>query len=363
MSIKLAVEIKKDQLTPKERDKAIKENKPYDRIQCGLFIGEHSAKLIGAKVSELHLNVDKAVDAQIAARRIYASETAGVGPGLPGIAEAFGSKLVFPDYNTPYINEFAIKELSDIDRLKIPDPKRDGRLPMFIEANERLVEVLGNELNISSGIAGPFTTAANLRGTETFLRDTYRNPEFAHRLLRLATDATIAYVNEVSKLGVGIGIADPDASGTLISESHFEKFALPYLKELINVIIEKTGSAPQLHICGNSKKLWKLMAQTGAGALSLDDQIDLEDAKHAVGNQVKLVGNIRPTKTMLLGTPEDVEANARECLRKAYDTPKGYILALGCGLPNDTPSENIHALVNSARKYGQYPFDPELFSY
>ena len=354
--------VKKDQMTPKERDAAVKENRPYDRIQCGLFMGEHSAKLIGAKVSELHLNIEKSVDAHIAARKIYDNETAGVGPGLPGIAEAFGSRLEFPDYNTPYISDFAVKEYSDADRLEIPDPNKDGRLPFFLETNKRLVEALGKEVNISSFVGGPFTTAANLRGAEKFLRDTYRSPEFAHRLLRLSTDATIAYVKEAAKLGIGFSIADPTASGTLISESHFAKFAFPYLKELTDAIIEYSGSAPSLHICGNSKKIWSLMVQTGAEALSIDNEVDLEEAKIAVGTKVKLIGNIKPTETMFLGTPQDVDKNARECLRKAFDNPKGYVLALGCGLPNDTPPENIHALLYAARKYGQYPLDPALFS-
>jgi uroporphyrinogen decarboxylase len=90
--------------------------------------------------------------------------------------------------------------------------------------------------------------------------------------------------------------------------------------------------------------------------------MDLEEAKQAVGERITLVGNVKPTETMYLGTPADVERDAKECLKKAYDTPKGYILALGCGLPNGTPPENIHALLNSARKFGQYPLDPDNFA-
>jgi uroporphyrinogen decarboxylase len=64
---------------------------------------------------------------------------------------------------------------------------------------------------------------------------------------------------------------------------------------------------------------------------------------------------------MYLGTPDDVRANTLECLAKGWDTPKGYILGLGCGLPIDTPSENIHALVNAAREYGRWPIEPGRF--
>jgi uroporphyrinogen decarboxylase len=56
-----------------------------------------------------------------------------------------------------------------------------------------------------------------------------------------------------------------------------------------------------------------------------------------------------------------VRANARECISKGWDSPRGYILGLGCGLPIDTPPENIHALVQAAREYGTWPLDPARF--
>jgi uroporphyrinogen decarboxylase len=65
---------------------------------------------------------------------------------------------------------------------------------------------------------------------------------------------------------------------------------------------------------------------------------------------------------MYLGKPADVRANAGECLAKAWNSPKGYILGLGCALPIDTPPENIHALVEAAREFGRWPLDPARFA-
>ena len=133
-------------------------------------------------------------------------------------------------------------------------------------------------------------------------------------------------------------------------------------KEVIDTIRISGKSAPSLHICGNTKRMWALMADAGAGSLSLDDTIDLSEAKKVVGDRVILVGNVKPTQTMYLGNPADVERDVKECLRNAYDNPKGYILSLGCGLPIDTPPENIFALREAARKFGKYPFNTKLFS-
>ena len=95
------------------------------------------------------------------------------------------------------------------------------------------------------------------------------------------------------------------------------------------------------------------------GLADICDEVDITEARAAVGERVALVGNIRPTTTMALGTPDDVRRNVIECLLKGVGNPKGYVLGLGCALPINTPPENIHALVAAAREYGCWPIDPE----
>ncbi|MBU3129208.1 uroporphyrinogen decarboxylase family protein [Clostridium tagluense] len=352
----------KDDMTPKERIEAMTHGRPFDRVPCNIFIGDHAATIIGAKVSDLNFSSEKFLYGQLAANKKYGIESTGVSPGLAGIAEALGSKLVFPDHGAPYVREYGIKDILDLERLSIPDPVKAGRFAFVLETAEKLVDEFGREIPVSVEVPGPFTSAGNLMNIGKILRDTRKNPEFVHRILRLVTDTTIAFIKQASKLDVSIGIAEPSASGTLISHGMFETFALPYLIEIVDTIKALGKGSPYLHICGNTKKIWTLMADTGAGALSLDDVIDLEDAKKTVGDRVILIGNVKPTATMYLGKPIDVERDAKECLKKSYDNPKGYVLALGCGFPIDTPPENIHALRGAAIKYGKYPYEPELFS-
>lgn len=224
-----------------------------------------------------------------------------------------------------------------------------------------LVEELGREAPIGFVIGGPMSTAYSLRGAEALMKDLYLNPEFVENLLDLCVRSAIPFLKEVAKRGAGILIVDPVSSGSLISPGLFRKFSLPYLKKMIGEI-SGFSSPPVLHICGDTRKVLKDMADTGAGGLSLDNAVDLAEAKDQVGAEVLLIGNVRPAATMYLGTPELVEENVRECLKKAYDSPKGFLLALGCELPIKTPPENVHTLVNAARKYGRYPYQPELFN-
>jgi uroporphyrinogen decarboxylase len=350
----------KETMTSKERTIAALTGKPYDRIPVNLLISDHAARVIGVTVKDYNHDAQTLARGQITAWRKYGMDMINTGPGLVGIPEAIGSTIAFPD-GSPYVAELAVEDKIDLERLKVPDPHRDGRLPLFLEAADIVIKEVGDHVPVSMTTSGPFTTATNIRGTENFMRDLRRDPEFAHRILRLATDSVIAFASAAATMGVRIGLADPTSSGTMISPGLFREFAFPYLKEVVTAIVRVAGSPPSLHICGNTRKIWREMADSGVSVLSLDDAVDIGEAKEEVGGRVALLGNIRPAATMYLGNPEDVRANARECLAKAWDTPKGYILGLGCGLPIDTPPENILALVESAREYGSWPLDPERF--
>lgn len=62
---------------------------------------------------------------------------------------------------------------------------------------------------------------------------------------------------------------------------------------------------------------------------------------------------------LMRGAWDQVLAEARECIRKAYGSPKGCILSSGCSLPLDTLPDHIIALMNAARAYGRFPIDPK----
>jgi uroporphyrinogen decarboxylase len=347
-------------MSSKERTVAALTGKPYDRIPVNLLISDHAARVIGVTVGEYNNSAQLLAKGQIAAWRRYGADLVNTGPGLSGLPEALGSRIAFPD-STPYVAEYAVKTAADLDRIKVPDPEKDGRLPLFLEAAAIVNKEVGDQVPLSMTTSGPFTTAANIRGTEAFLRDLHKNPQFAHRLLRLATETIVRFAEKAIQAGARPGLADPTASGTMISPRQFREFALPYLKEVVERITAFAGVPPSLHICGNTARIWEDMADTGVGVLSLDDMVDIGEAKTRVGDRVALLGNVRPTAVMYLGGPDDVQANAKECLAKAWDSPRGYILGLGCGLPIDTPPENIHALVNTARELGRWPLDPERF--
>jgi uroporphyrinogen decarboxylase len=350
-----------DEMTPKERFRALREGRALDRVPCNPSLGDHAARVTGIKLSEYHLSAEKMAEAQIAAYRTYGHDTVGVG-ALLGIVHALRCEVIYPEQSTPYISDHYIKEPADLDRLAPLERRKNRHLSLCFQAAGIILDQIGDEAPVSVGVRGPFSTAANIRGVENFLRDLYHRPEFAHRLLRFTLENIIPVVRETIGLGAVVNISDPVASGSLIGPKQYQEFAMPYAKELISAAIEMGGAPPTLHICGNTKRIWPAMADTGAGVLSIEDKIDLAQVKQAVGDRVIIAGNVRPTNAMYLGKPEDVVADVKQGLRQAYDSPKGYIVQMGCALPVDTPPENVHAFVAAVHKYGQCPLNPELFS-
>jgi len=101
-----------------------------------------------------------------------------------------------------------------------------------------------------------------------------------------------------------------------------------------------------------------LVAETDVGMLnplevSPAGDVDLAEIKRAHGRRLAFMGNLHTTDVMLNGTPEVVTRKAIEAMRDA-GRGGGFILSTGDQCGRDTPYENIAAIVEAAKKYGQY---------
>lgn len=348
----------KEWLTSQERLAAMRAGKPYDRVPCDPFIGPFAAKVAGISVAEYHRSAKKMAESQLTAYRKYGYDEVGLSIRVATL-RALGETVVYPEEAAPYITDRLIAGPDDLERLSPLERLDDPYLQAAFEAAELLVGEVGGEVPVSVGIRAPFSTAATLRGVEDFMKDLYYAPEFAHRILRFALASTLPLIRKIHSLGALVSISDPVASGNLISPKHYREYAFPYSRDLIQAIRTIGGAAPTLHICGNTAKIWQDMANTGAGALSVQDGLDLALMKQLVGGRVTIAGNVRPTEAMYLGTPQDVEADVIKGLAQAKDNPKGYIVQLGCVLPLTSPEENLQAFMEAVRRHGQYQREEE----
>ncbi|MGI6755947.1 MAG: uroporphyrinogen decarboxylase family protein [Atopobiaceae bacterium] len=347
----------KDQMTPAERAYAIAHGEAADRLPCNPNIANGVARVFGCKISEFNTNPRAIAEAQMASYQRFGSDSLRVFTDLFTLSEAMGAKVKKPDDDTADLLEPAISDVSQIDSLCPPDPHKDGRLPVHLEAMGILKELAGNTMGCSSGIVGPFTNAFFLIGVNNVLRLIHKDPEQVHKLCRVSLDACKVWADAAMQMGLGPTISEPMSSCTVVSPKTFREFSLPYLKELVDFIKSK-GFNPVIHICGQTDKIWKDVADLGVAGWSIDNVASIADCKRAVGNQTKIMGNVDPGSVMYMGTPLDVRISTLESIRDGYDNPKGYMVMSGCSLPVETPFANIDMMMDTVREVG-YPVDPE----
>jgi len=345
-----------DKMTPLERLTAYGKGEAVDRLPCVPIVGNTAARVIGVKVGDFKGNGELIAQAQVAAYRLFRYDVIRIFTDLYTQAEAMGAQVYYPPDETAYLAAPAITGVEEIDSLEPANPYQDGNLPYHLEAMERVMEEVGEEVTVTGALTCPFTNASFLIGTENLVRLTVKNPEAVHKLCRLSLANALAYAKAILDLGCTPSLTDPMSSATLISPKQFKEFSYPYLKELI-AYIHSRGKGVTLHICGKTNKIWEAMVEAGADCLSIDNQASLLEAKEIVGSRGRLMGNVHPSEIMLQGNPEQVRQAVRQCVREAYDNPRGLIVASGCSLPTETPLANIHAMLDAVREIA-YP--PEL---
>lgn len=348
--------IKQDEMTPKERMEAFYKGEEIDRIPCSPQMGVTMAPFIGATTYEYYHSAKVMAKLEIELFKKIRHDSVGVGMSLRGIAEAMGTKLAYPKNRISHVKEPVLKDINNLNKLNPLNPDKDGTIPRRLEALKIVKDRIGDQVDVGSDIPGPFSAAAAVMGTDNFLKNLITNPDKAHDLLEIVTESNLRIIDKFKELDIGLCISDPVASTSLISVKNFREFAMPYQKKCI----DRIGNGATLHICGRSKEIWDSMVEAGMTNLSLDNIEDLEEAKNSVGDKVTIMGNVKPVDTIKNGNKEDVIFEAKECIKKAYDNPKGFILSSGCQIPIDSPIENVQALMDVARSYGRCPLEIRL---
>jgi uroporphyrinogen decarboxylase len=315
------------------------------------IVGNTAARVIGVKVSELRNNGRLLAEAQVAAYRLFGHDNIRIFTDLYVQAEAMGARVIAPEDETAYLDAPAINDASAIGSLRAADPARDGCLPEHVEAARIAAREVGEEVPVTIAVTGPFTNASFLIGTENLVRLAFKEPHSVDRLCETSLETSLAYAEAIIEAGATPSLTDPMSSSTVISPALFRRFSLPYLTRLIDYI-HGAGKGVTLHICGKTNRIWKDMVVAGADCISVDNKIDLVEACREVGSSVRLMGNVDPSDVMLLGTPGKVREAVQQCVRQAWQAPKGFIVASGCSLPTETPFENIHAMLDAVREIG-----------
>jgi uroporphyrinogen decarboxylase len=348
-------------MTSRERILCAGRRQQPDQVPVAPYLGNHGARVAGVPIGEYCRSGRVMAAAQHRAWEIYGQDAVVAQSDNYYIAEGFGVEVEHHADGTPMLKQPAVLELDDIARLSVPDPRQDGRMPVYLEAIQRLAALTQGQVAVRAPGTGPFSLASHLLGTERFLIALAladREPDGAaaralRHLMHLTTEALIAFAKACLEVGANIVQAgDSLASLDMISPAMYRQWAWPAERRFfaeINPIAERHGALTLLHVCGNMTPVLEAMADTGAHILELDAKVSLKTAKERVGARVCLMGNLNPVEVLWRGTTETVGDAARQAIADA-GPGGGFILGSGCEVPVAAPPENLHAMIQAARK-------------
>jgi len=320
-----------------------------DRIPVYPIMGQCNAQLVGASIREFLLDPKVFVKAQVAAYERYKPDIIVMQGDLLMDVEAMGNELKFPEDSMCISIKYALEDKGKLSSLQVPDPTKEGRMPAYLEVLAETKKIITDSI-VSAVVAGPWTTAIGLRGANELIMDAMKDPDYVHELMEFCSQVSIAFMEAIMPLKVGLSYSEAPASCSLISPKMYREFIFPYHKRIVDHFKEKKAGIG-LHICGYTDPILEDMVNTGVTNISIDAPSDLSKAVEVTRGKAVLIGNVN-TNLFFSGNREEMKQAIKNCLDTAPND-SGYILASGCEVPGVAPPEKVDWFMELATELTQ----------
>jgi uroporphyrinogen decarboxylase len=330
-------------MNSKERIDTILNGNFPDKIPFIPAIYEHKAALIGKKPSDVSKDGELLYQAVMAEYEVYRPDLLTVGIDIYNIeAEAIGCKVNYPDdIMVPTIREHILDSVN-LDDLIFPDPERDGRMPMIIDAAKRVNSKIGNEVYVSVGISGPYSLASSLLGQMNLLMSSIENPEYIENILKYCLKVIMEYTKSILDNGLEVIVFDSASAPPLVSPSMYKNSIFPIIKDLYGFIKGNNAKFLSYIVGGNTVSILDNILDTGANNILCDFNADMDIylEKSRMKN-ITLRKNINPV-LIKSDNREELSKEVKEIINKGKDYP-GFIIGTGI-LDYQTPVEKVKYL-------------------
>lgn len=127
------------------------------------------------------------------------------GSGYHNLAiRAIGGKIKFRARGTPDIQEILIKEVKDIDAVRLDGITEDEDINVLVETAGILSKAVGERYLVGASQWGPFTLAGHVFGVERIMRNIYRDKAAVHAVLDFTAELCFRYLEPYIQAGAGI---------------------------------------------------------------------------------------------------------------------------------------------------------------
>ena len=322
--------------------------------QAGRYLPEYNqTRARAGSFLALCKNPDLATEVTMQPLARYRLDAAIVFSDILTIPDAMGLGLYFaegegPKFERPLREEWEIRDLS------APDPTT--HLRYVLDAVRQCHQALAGSVPLIGFSGSPFTLACYMiegKGSSDFAsvkKMLYRRPDLLHKILSVNTTAVTDYLNAQIEAGAEI-VMIFDTWGGMLSHAAYHEFSLAYMKKIVAGLMREPAGhrIPNIIFTKGGGGWLESIADTGCDGVGLDWTVDIGLARERVGSRVALQGNLDPA--VLLSSPEAVQREAVAVL-KQFGAGSGHVFNLGHGISQYTPPENVSALIEAVRGFG-----------
>jgi [methyl-Co(III) methanol-specific corrinoid protein]:coenzyme M methyltransferase len=193
------------------------------------------------------------------------------------------------------------------------------------------------DLFLVAAVNGPMACVNNLLGMENTMMALMMEPEKMYSWLKAVTPHLTEFSSVLSESADCIMIIE-EASSEFTPPEYFDDVFGAYTPKVIEGAHK--GAFCTTHTCGETLDIADRLCALGQDGVSLQTDSDPEAYMQAMGEIIKL-GGVEPVATLLMKGPNDVLAQARQAAERGFD-----IVTPECGVPPQTPNENLMALAH-----------------
>jgi uroporphyrinogen-III decarboxylase len=323
------------------------ELRPPGRLPVFALGLELDMRVAGLSHEEQRTDVAKSVGGIINGVRRFNYDWGMVFPDDYIEFEPLGLKMHHPPDGPAMAAEYLPLTGETLRNFRVPDARREMRLPIHLEMIRRLKEALGDSVCIAGRIAAPFSAAALVYGIDRWLVAMLDEPDLVRDNIAFFVDHQIAFGRAQIEAGADLlWLGDCVAGSYFIGPRHYAEFAFEAAARVIEAM-NRAGGLIIYHSAERSLPHLKHQAQLPRCAVNVGEGPSIAAIRQSLGVRKCLTGNFDP-KFLRDAAPAQVAAATESMIRENL-TGGDYIFNTGEGIMSTTPPGNVEAMMRAAR--------------
>ncbi len=230
------------------------------------------------------------------------------------------------------------------------DPRTAGRIPEKLKAIRKIREHFDDTVLVQGSVAAPYSCVGLACGLSEAMITGVTDRALLDDMCEFFVEQQFRFVQAQVAAGAhAIWLGDCNAYSSMISVDQYRDLALPSCRQLVRRCKAEMDVVFHLHNSETQVPYLLAEVETGVDIISVGPDADIAAVKQALAGKCCFSGNLDPIEVLMRGTPEQVAAETTRIM--GICTPEGgYLFNTGEMNPRDTPAENMHAMMRTAKR-------------